>query len=115
MRTRMFIERVNRWAVFRSPVVSQLAVIAVTIVGGSSLAQPVSFIVRRDFPVGMQPYGVALGDFNSDGVPDAAVVNFNSNNVSILLGNGDGTFRLVRALPSLHWATSTAMGLSISP
>jgi hypothetical protein len=40
--------------------------------------------------------GIALtsGDYNHDGKPDLAVVNNLSNNVSILLGNGDGTFRL---------------------
>jgi len=34
------------------------------------------------------------GDFNHDGKADLAVVNNQTNNVSILLGNGDGTFRL---------------------
>jgi hypothetical protein len=40
--------------------------------------------------------GIALtsGDFNHDGRADLAVVNNLTNNVSILLGNGDGTFRL---------------------
>ena len=33
-----------------------------------------------------------MGDFNGDGRQDLAVGNVNSNSVSILLGNGNGTF-----------------------
>jgi DNA-binding CsgD family transcriptional regulator len=39
------------------------------------------------------PNSVAVGDFNRDGRPDLAVVNANSNEISIMLGNGDGTFQ----------------------
>jgi hypothetical protein len=38
------------------------------------------------------PYAVAIGDFNKDGRQDIAVANYGTNNVGILLGNGDGTF-----------------------
>ena len=38
------------------------------------------------------PFSVAVGDFDNDGDLDLAVANFNSDNVSIRLGNGDGTF-----------------------
>src|SRR5262249_27893429 len=41
---------------------------------------------------GLHPDSVAVGDFNGDGKPALAVANFNSNIVSIRLGNGDGTF-----------------------
>src|SRR5262249_55381291 len=34
----------------------------------------------------------AVADFNGDGIPDLAVANSQSDNISILLGKGDGTF-----------------------
>src|SRR6266550_690309 len=44
------------------------------------------------FEVGTQPVSVVIGDVNGDGKPDLAVANSSSNSVSVLLGNGDGTF-----------------------
>jgi hypothetical protein len=41
---------------------------------------------------GNSPNAVALGDLNGDGKPDAVTANLFGSNVSILLGNGDGTF-----------------------
>lgn len=43
-------------------------------------------------PAGGAPVAIAVADFNGDGKLDLAVANQGSNNVSILLGNGDGTF-----------------------
>jgi hypothetical protein len=40
------------------------------------------------------PAAVVVGDFNGDGIPDIAVANVGDNSVSVLLGNGDGTFQL---------------------
>ena len=34
-----------------------------------------------------------MADLNGDGKPDLVVVNAVANNVSVLLGNGNGTFQ----------------------
>ena len=51
-------------------------------------------------PVGSEPYAVAVGDFNGDGMNDLAVANYGGNSVSILLGNGQGGFSLAETLTS---------------
>jgi hypothetical protein len=43
--------------------------------------------------VGAGPVSVAVSDFNGDGNEDLAVANFTANTVSILLNNGNGTFK----------------------
>jgi uncharacterized protein (TIGR03437 family) len=49
-------------------------------------------VPNSPFAVGSNPYAVAVGDFNGDGIPDLAVANGANNNVTILLGNGSGGF-----------------------
>ncbi len=44
------------------------------------------------FPARTQPSFVVVGEFNGDSNQDLAVANYGSNNVSILLGNGAGSF-----------------------
>ena len=39
------------------------------------------------------PFSVAIGDLNGDGHPDLVVANEWSGNVSVLLGNGGGSFQ----------------------
>ncbi len=43
-------------------------------------------------PPARSAQSVAVGDFNGDGKFDLAVANYNDGTVSILLGNGNGTF-----------------------
>lgn len=55
-----------------------------------------TFRQLRTFPVGLNPVSIVAGDFNRDGKSDLAVANFNDfgpSSVSILLGNGDGSFQ----------------------
>jgi len=47
----------------------------------------------QPIPVGSGPDAIVAGDFNGDGKLDLAVANNASNDVSVLLGNGDGTFQ----------------------
>jgi hypothetical protein len=51
-----------------------------------------------------------VADFNSDGLLDLAVANHGSSNISVLLGNGDGTFRAAEHFAVGHTPVGTAVG-----
>ena len=45
-----------------------------------------------NYATGNGPQGIEIGDFNRDGELDLAIANSAGTKISILLGNGDGTF-----------------------
>jgi hypothetical protein len=69
-----------------------------------------SFSPAVDYPVGLGPSAVVSGDFNADGRLDLAAANTGSNTVSVLLGNGNGTFQGARHFDSWREPTSLAVG-----
>jgi len=48
---------------------------------------------------GLYPNSLVVGDFNGDGIQDLATANLESNNVTVLLGNGSGGFTEAPASP----------------
>jgi hypothetical protein len=62
-----------------------------------------SFVGARVFTVAAPPAineapaSAAVGDFNHDGIPDIVTTNRGTNTVSVLLGNGDGTYQTALA------------------
>jgi hypothetical protein len=48
-----------------------------------------------NFPTGNAPTSIAVGDFNGDGYPDLAIVNHDSNTVTVLINN--------RVVSSQNW------------
>jgi VCBS repeat protein len=54
----------------------------------------------QSYPTGGTAGQIIVADFNGDHIPDIATVNGDTNTVTILINNGDGTFR-----PHLDFAT----------
>jgi len=58
--------------------------------GGDKFSAPSDNYIADATGIGQS---VAVGDVNGDGKPDLVVANGTSNDVTVLLGNGDGTFK----------------------
>lgn len=55
-----------------------------------------------EFPVGFIPSSVVTADLNADGFLDVVTANAQSRDISVLLGNGDGTFEMPRAFVGVN-------------
>ena len=53
---------------------------------------------------------LTLGDVNGDGKPDLVVANAGSNTVSVLLGNGNGTFKPQQTFATGSYPVSVTVG-----
>ncbi|CAF3572625.1 unnamed protein product [Rotaria socialis] len=51
-----------------------------------------SFAAQTTFPTGMNPWVIAVGDFNNDTRLDIVIANGPNTTISVLLGYGNGTF-----------------------
>jgi len=74
-----------------------------------------SFSPAVTFPVGLRPESIVTADLNGDGKQDIVVLNQGqfpdrSSSVSVLLGNGDGSFQPAITTNLLAGATSVAVG-----
>jgi hypothetical protein len=58
-----------------------------------------SFAAPVEYPAGRFPISATAGDFNNDGNVDVVTASNGSASVSLLLGNGDGTFQTARDVP----------------
>ena len=80
----------------------------------AAAASTVQFKPAQSYAVGANPVAAAISDFNKDGKPDLAVLNYGSNNVTILLGQEDGTFRSAgnfgAAIPANSLVPTIAVG-----
>lgn len=74
--------------------------------GTGVLTQPKT----QEYPAGQGPAALAWGDINGDGTPDLAVADTQDNTVSILLGNGDGSYRERAAFAVGKSPTGVALG-----
>jgi hypothetical protein len=73
-----------------------------------------TFATQVTYAVGTNPVSVATGDFNQDGITDLVVTNEGASGagttVSVLLGNGNGTFQAAKPYTTGSGPYSVAVG-----
>jgi hypothetical protein len=90
-----------------------IGLVGLAVAAALSAAAPAhaGFAVGPGSPVaaGTLPIQTAIGDYNSDGVPDMAVANASSQNVSVLVGDGSGGFSAAGGSPVALGLTPTGI------
>src|SRR5690349_14286532 len=74
---------------------------ALFVVLAAAIGSAQQFITAPSYPAPAESKSVAAGDFNGDGNLDVALGGWYSpdNEITIELGNGDGTFTLGQQIP----------------
>jgi subtilase family serine protease len=75
-----------------------------------TLLAPIVF--KDGDPTGANPAQSVVADFNGDGIPDMATANasFSEGTMSVLIGNGDGTFKTPVTYTAGIFASAIALG-----
>lgn len=82
------------------------SVLIVIGLGHAATGAAIGFKPAVNYPVGMNPRAVVTGDFNGDGKIDLVLANHgdasvnDDGGVSVLLGNGDGTYQSAQNYPA---------------
>jgi hypothetical protein len=69
-----------------------------------------SFLAPRTFDTGSDPVAVAVADLTGDGIPDLVTADYFGGTVSILRGNGDGSFQPAVSYPAGSGPGAVAVG-----
>lgn len=59
----------------------------------------ICFDPYTNFAVGLEPKSIISADFNGDAISDLAIANYDSHNISVLLGMGSGSFNVAANFP----------------
>lgn len=84
--------------------VRALSIVGVLLLPGcspkDSYTPPDLLYLFATYDVGKNPTAVKAGDFNQDGFSDLVTSNISANTLSLLLGNGDGSFQPQVSIPA---------------
>jgi hypothetical protein len=66
-------------------------------------------VLPSSYAVGDRPESKAIVDLNGDGISDVVTMNRESDDISVLLGNGDGSFQAQQRYAVGDWPTSITL------
>ena len=91
-------------------VIFSVAAIGAVAFASGARAWAEGYNLYTNYTAGSSPHGVAVGDFNNDGIPDLVSANYGSNSVSILLGSSNGTFQTAQSFTAGSFPIGVAVG-----